>query len=96
MVIDVIPELELITGPQPTVPALPPVQARNRFNRVFTNLLQAFAPRDQLLCVVMDDLQWVDAASLALLTHVLTDPDTRNILFAGAYRDNEVGPDSSA
>ena len=92
VVIDVIPELELITGPQPPVPALPPVQARNRFNRVFTNLIQAFAPRDELLCVVMDDLQWVDAASLALLSHVLTDPETRNILFVGAYRDNEVGP----
>ena len=30
--------------------------------------------------------------SLALLTHVLTDPETKNVLFAGAYRDNEVGP----
>jgi predicted ATPase/class 3 adenylate cyclase len=92
VVIDVIPELELITGSQPPVLALPPIQARNRFNRVFTNLIQAFAPCDQLLCVVMDDLQWVDAASLGLVTHVLTDPDTRNVLFVGAYRDNEVGP----
>ena len=92
VVIDVIPEVELITGPQPPVPALPPVQARNRFNRAFTNLIQAFAPRDQLLCVVMDDLQWVDATSLALLAHILTDPETRNVLFVGAYRDNEVGP----
>jgi predicted ATPase/class 3 adenylate cyclase len=92
VVIDVIPELELITGPQPGVPALPPVQARNRFNRVFASLIQTFAPRDQLLCVIMDDLQWSDAASLGLLSHILTDPDTRNILFVGAYRDNEVGP----
>jgi predicted ATPase/class 3 adenylate cyclase len=92
VVIDVIPELELVTGPQTTVPALPPIQARNRFNRVFTDLIQAFASRDRLLCVVMDDLQWVDAASLDLLAHVLSDPDTSNILFVGAYRDNEVGP----
>jgi predicted ATPase/class 3 adenylate cyclase len=92
IVIDVIPELQLITGPQPPVPALPPTQARNRFNRVFTNLIQAFVPRNQLLCLVMDDLQWVDAASLGVLTHILTDPDTRNILFVGAYRDTEVGP----
>ena len=42
--------------------------------------------------MVMDDLQWVDATSLALLTHVLTDPETKNVLFVGAYRDNEVGP----
>ena len=92
VVIDVIPELELITGPQPAVPALPPVQARNRFNRMFMNLLQVFAPPEQQLCLVMDDLQWVDGASLELLAHVLTDPDASNILFVGAYRDNEVGP----
>ena len=91
VVIDLIPELESITGPQPPVPALPPVQARNRFNRVFAKLVQAFAPRDQLLCIVLDDLQWAEA-SLELLSHILTDPDTKNILFAGAYRDNEVGP----
>src|SRR6476660_3570306 len=90
VVIDVIPELELITGPQPAVPALPPVQARNRFNRMFMNLLQAFAPPEQQLCLVMDDLQWVDAASLELLAHVLTAPEASNILFVGAYRDNEV------
>ena len=92
VVIDVIPELERITGQQPPIRSLPPVQARNRFNRVFTKLIQAFAPKSELLCLVMDDLQWVDMASLELLSHVLTDPDTSNIIFAGAYRDNEVGP----
>jgi predicted ATPase/class 3 adenylate cyclase len=92
VVIDLIPELESITGPQPAVPALPPVQARNRFNRVFAKLVQAFAPRDRLLCIVLDDLQWAEA-SLELMSHVLTDPETRNVVLAGAYRDDEVGPD---
>ena len=90
LLIDLIPTLELITGPQPPVRALPPTQARNRFNRAFRNLIQAFASRDQLLCVVMDDLQWVDPASLGLLVHVLTDPDIRNVVFVGAYRDTEM------
>lgn len=90
VVIDVIPEMELLTGPQPHVPSLPPDQARNRFNRAFTKLTQAFAPHDELLCVFMDDLQWVDETSLALLAHILADPETRNILFIGAYRDKEV------
>ena len=57
---------------------------------MFTKLIQALAPPDRLLCLAMDDLQWVDAASLALLSHVLTDAQTRNVLFVGAYRDNEV------
>jgi len=90
VVIEVIPEMELLTGPQPPVPSLPPEQERNRFNRAFTKLTQAFAPRDELLCVFMDDLQWVDETSLALLAHILADPETRNTLFIGAYRDKEV------
>jgi predicted ATPase/class 3 adenylate cyclase len=90
VVIDVIPEVELITGPQPPVPSLPPTQARNRFNLAFTRLIQAFAPRGELLCVFMDDLQWVDRGSLALLAQILSDPETKNILFVGAYRTKEV------
>src|SRR4029078_3175299 len=70
VVIDGLPDLELITGPQPPVRALPPIQARNRLNRVFAQLIQAIASPDELLCVVLDDLQWVDTASLALLSHV--------------------------
>lgn len=92
VVIDGLPDLELITGPQPQVRALPPVQARNRLNRIFARLIQAIASRDELLCVVLDDLQWVDMASLALLSHVLTSRDTKNVMIVGAYRDNEVGP----
>lgn len=92
VIIDGLPDLELITGPQPPVRALPPIQARNRLNRVFAKLIQCIASRDALLCIFLDDLQWVDVASLALLSHVLTDPDTKNVLIVGAYRDNEVGP----
>jgi len=92
VVTDLIPELALLIGPQAAVPTRPPTQTRNRFNRVFKDLIQAFAKQDQLLCVVMDDLQWVDMASLDLLTHVLSDPDVNSIFFVGAYRDNEVDP----
>jgi predicted ATPase/class 3 adenylate cyclase len=92
VVTEVIPALELIIGAPPPIAALAPVQACNRFNRVFTNLIQVFAPQDELLCVVMDDMQWADAASLSLLAHVLADPGTRNVLIVGAYRHKEVGP----
>src|SRR5262245_39447788 len=92
VIIDVIPEVELITGAQPPVAALPPIEARNRFNRLFKNFVQTFARLDHPLCVLMDDLQWVDAASLELLQHVLTDPGTGHLLFVGAYRASEVGP----
>ena len=38
----------------------------------------------------LDDLQWADAASLALIEDLMTQPETRHLLLIGAYRDNEV------
>jgi predicted ATPase len=40
----------------------------------------------------LDDLQWLDAATLELLEQLITDPDVRHVLLVGAYRDNEVSP----
>lgn len=91
VVINVIPEIELITGPQQPVPSLAPTEARNRFNRTFSHLIQTFARAEQPLCIFMDDLQWADAPSLELLIHVLNDPNTKHLLFVGAYRRSEVG-----
>ena len=91
VVTDVVPELALIIGAQPAAPELPPAEARNRFNRIFTNVMQAFARPESPLCLFMDDLQWVDSASLELLAHILADPRTSNLLFVGAYRDRDVG-----
>jgi predicted ATPase len=43
--------------------------------------------------VFLDDLQWVDAATLSLLPPLLTNPDLRSLFLIGAYRDNEVHAD---
>ena len=90
VVIDVIPELELVIGPQPGVPGLPPTEAHNRFTLVFQHFLQAFADADHPLVVFLDDLQWTDAASLSLLARLMTDSDQHYLFVIGAYRDNEV------
>ena len=41
--------------------------------------------------VAIDDLQWLDAATLDLLEDLLSQPDVRHLMLIGAYRDNEVG-----
>ena len=38
----------------------------------------------------LDDLQWLDAATLDLLEDLLTRPEVRHLMLIGAYRDNEV------
>lgn len=90
LIIELIPQLELIVGPQPAVAPLPLTEERNRFFLVFQRFLGAFASDEHPLALFLDDLQWADAGSLALLQHLITHPDVRNVLLIGAYRDNEV------
>ncbi len=90
LVIDVIPEVKHILGPQPAIPELNPSESRNRFKFVFRNFIRVFCQPDHPLVIFLDDLQWVDPASLALIDTILTDDDSHHLLLIGAYRDNEV------
>ncbi|HWO25848.1 MAG TPA: AAA family ATPase [Kofleriaceae bacterium] len=93
LVTELVPDLGLILGPQPVPPELPPHEAEGRARQVLRRLIGAFAAADHPLTIFLDDLQWSDAASLALLDELLTSEDTRYVLVIGAYRDAEVGAD---
>jgi PAS domain S-box-containing protein len=90
LIIDLVPELEFILGKQPSVPDLPPRDAQNRFQWVFRRFLNAFATRDHPLTLFVDDLQWLDDATLELFVHLFTHSEVKYLLLIGAYRDNEV------
>ncbi|MCP4135128.1 MAG: AAA family ATPase [bacterium] len=90
VVIDVIPEVELIMGKQPPVQKLEPEQARNRFHLVFRSFIRVFAGKESPLVIFMDDLQWADGPSLRLIEQFMTDMNTGHVLIIGAYRDTEV------
>jgi PAS domain S-box-containing protein len=90
LIVNLIPELALIIGEQPAAPALPPQDAQNRFQMVFRRFLGVFARPEHPLALFIDDLQWVDTATLDLLAHLVTHPEVRHVLLVGAYRDNEV------
>lgn len=90
IIIDVIPEIELIIGKQPAVPELPPTEVQNRFNLVFQNFIQVFCQKEHPLVLFLDDLQWTDSATLQLLQLIMTHANTQYLFLIGAYRDNEV------
>jgi diguanylate cyclase (GGDEF)-like protein/PAS domain S-box-containing protein len=90
VLIDMIPQLELVIGSQPAVAQVGPTEAQNRFNLVFQNFFRAICQKEHPLILFIDDLQWADSASLNLLKTLMTDTDTRYFLIIGAYRDNEV------
>jgi predicted ATPase/signal transduction histidine kinase len=87
---DLIPELKFIIGEQPPVPDLPPQDAQGRFQLVFLRFIGVFARQEHPLALFLDDLQWLDAATLDFLEYLLTRPDLKHLLLIGAYRDNEV------
>ncbi|QRK11163.1 AAA family ATPase [Archangium violaceum] len=92
LLVELVPQLELVAGKQPPPQELPPSEAQTRFNRVFQRFLGAVSTSEHPLVLFLDDLQWVDPASLRLIQHLITHPDTPPLLLVGAYRDNEVSP----
>ncbi|QQE64209.1 serine/threonine protein kinase [Leptolyngbya sp. BL0902] len=92
VLIEVIPDLGLILGPQPPVPTLAPAEAQNRFENLFQRFVRVFAQPDHPLVLFLDDWQWADSASLRLLRLVLGDSQCQSLLLIGSYRSNEVGP----
>jgi len=87
---DLIPELKLIIGNQPPIPELEPQQAQSRFQLVFRRFIGVFARPEHPLALFLDDLQWLDAATLDLLEDLLTRSDLQHLMLIGAYRDNEA------
>ena len=90
LIVDLVPELKLIIGEQSPVPVLPPQDAQRRFQLVFRRFISIFARAEHPLAFFLDDLHWLDAATLDLVEDLLTQPDVRHLMFIGAYRDNEV------
>lgn len=90
ILIDVIPNLEHLIGPQPPVGQVGPQEAQNRFNWFFQRFIQAICQAEHPIVLLIDDWQWADFASINLCKTLLTDPHLRYFLVIGAYRDNEV------
>ena len=90
LIVDLVPELQLVTGEPPPVPSLPPHDAHKHFQRVLRRFVAVFARPEHPLVLFLDDLQWLDAATLELLELLLTGPELGPLLLIGAYRNDEV------
>ncbi len=90
LIVDLIPELKLIIGEQGLVPELPAPDARRRFQLLLRRFIGVFARPEHPLALFLDDLQWLDAATLDLLDDLLTQESVSHLLLIGAYRDNEL------
>jgi len=85
--------LRLIIGEQPLTAPLPPQEAKTRSHLTFRRFIGVFARPEHPLALFLDDLQWLDAATLDVLEDLLVQQDLAHLLVVGAYRDNEVNQD---
>jgi serine/threonine protein kinase len=90
LMMDLVPELKLIIGEQPSIPDLPPQDAKARFQLVLRRFVGVFARPEHPLALFLDDLQWLDVATLDFMQDLLTQPDVHHLVLIGAYRENEV------
>ncbi len=90
LIVDLVPELKHIIGEQPPVPELPPQDAQQRFLFTLRRFIGVFARPEHPLVLFLDDLQWLDTATLDLFEDLLLQTDVKHLLLIGAYRDNEV------
>lgn len=90
ILIEVIPELEYLIGTQSPVSDLSMEAASTRFNTTFHNLLHTLGHSGVPLVLFIDDLQWIDPPSLALLEAMAPTLADSTLLIISAYRNNEV------
>lgn len=88
---NIIPELSAIIGEQPPAPELPAQDRQRQLLRVFRRFVGAFARPGQPLILFLDDLQWMDLATLDLIVHLAEHPEVDNLLLIGAHRDSDAG-----
>ncbi len=69
VLIEVVPNIEKLIGPQPTIAAVDPELTRNRFNQVLMNFISELCSQDEPLVLFLDDLQWIDQASMGTVSN---------------------------
>ncbi len=93
LIADVVPELDLLLGPLPPVPAVQGEQILNRLKLTWLNFVRAVTTPSAPLVMFLDDLQWADSATLVILQTLLTDVERSSLLLIAAYRDSEAPPE---
>lgn len=90
VLLEIVPSAQGVIGHQPPVPEVEPQAAKNRFEQVLKDFLSVACSASQPLVIFLDDLQWVDRATLELFRSILLGDPIAGLHIVGAYRDNKV------
>lgn len=90
VLVQIVPELEWLIGPQDSAVDLPTAENEHRFRQAFREMVRAFSTVEHPLVLFLDNLQWVDSASLQLMQELSQMEKIEGVMVIGAYRDHEV------
>ncbi len=78
----------------PDLPEMPPVPPEEERFRLLDAMAQFFIARSRRapVLLVLDDLQWADRSTVAMLRHLVRFAPKERILLLGAYPDIELDP----
>lgn len=89
LMVKMIPELELVLGPQGDFSEGPPSDMQNRFRFTLQAFVGVFCQPKAPCLIVMDDLQWADSSSLRLIEMLIRDDQLRFLMIVGTCRDGD-------
>jgi len=90
IIIDAVPEVEALIGPQKTTPISSAVATKNRVDFTLMKFIRLFCSKEHPLVLFLDDLEWIDLASLNLIEQLLMESSINHLFIIGAYRTNQV------
>lgn len=88
ILIDVIPEIEIIMGKQEKVEDISSADKKARFDNLLFRFMKIVIGFDKRLCIFFDDLQWADSITLKWIESIMI--NLENVLILVTYRDKEV------
>ena len=89
---ELVPQLSDFLGPQAEVAQVSPTEAQIRFNAVVGRFFRAMASPQTPMVMFIDDVQWADHASLAIMEALAEMPGLEHFVLVLGYRSDEVGP----
>lgn len=96
LAVNLVPELGLLLESKPLMPAdMHSADARVRFNQMAHGLVKAFATPGRPLVLMIDDIHWIDQASLQLLEYLAQNSDALPLLMVVSYSDAETQSEGS-
>ncbi len=87
VMVDLIPDLELIIGKQPPVAQVEPEASQSRIKLFFRKFIQSFARQEKPLVIFLDDFHRADIASIYLIKSLMTDKWLQHLLLLTACRE---------